>query len=67
MRERAHGRSSIGALASVYYMIKVLLAIFVDLFRRDVVPLEERHDSAREPRSSRDHRLGRCSCSSSSS
>ena len=41
MRERAHGRSSIGTLASVYYMIKVLLAIFVDLFRRDVVPLEE--------------------------
>lgn len=35
MREREHGASSIGALASVYYMIKVLLAIFVDLFRRD--------------------------------
>ena len=41
MREREHGRSSIGTLASVYYMIKVLLAIFVDLFRRDVVPLED--------------------------
>ena len=27
MRERAHGSSSIGALASVYYMIKVLLAV----------------------------------------
>ena len=38
MREREHGRSSIGTLASVYYMVKVLLAIFVDLFRRDVVP-----------------------------
>jgi hypothetical protein len=38
MREREHGRSSIGSLASVYYMIKVLLAVFVDLFRRDVVP-----------------------------
>ena len=37
MREREHGRSSIGALGSVYYMIKVLLAVFVDLFRRDVV------------------------------
>lgn len=36
MREREHGRSSIGALASVYYMIKVLLALFVDLFRRGV-------------------------------
>jgi glycosyltransferase involved in cell wall biosynthesis len=41
MREREHGRSSIGSLASIYYMIKVLLAIFVDLFRRDVVPLED--------------------------
>jgi glycosyltransferase involved in cell wall biosynthesis len=41
MREREHGRSSISALASVYYMIKVLLAVFVDLFRRDVVPLED--------------------------
>ena len=41
MREREHGRSSIGTLASVYYMFKVLLAIFVDLFRRDVVPLED--------------------------
>jgi glycosyltransferase involved in cell wall biosynthesis len=39
MREREYGRSSIGALASVYYMIKVLLAVFVDLFRR-VVPME---------------------------
>jgi glycosyltransferase involved in cell wall biosynthesis len=41
MREREHGRSSISSLASVYYMIKVLLALFVDLFRRDIVPLEE--------------------------
>ena len=41
MREREHGRSSIGALGSVYYMVKILLALFVDLFRRDVVPLEE--------------------------
>ena len=40
MREREHVRSSIGTLASVYYMIKVLLAIFVDLFRRDAVPPE---------------------------
>jgi hypothetical protein len=40
MRERASGRSSITALRSVYYMIKVLLAIFVGLFRRNVVPEE---------------------------
>ena len=29
MRERSAGRSSIGALRSVYYMVKVMLAIFV--------------------------------------
>jgi len=42
MRERSSGRSSIRALHSVYYMAKVLLALFVGMFRRDVVPLEER-------------------------
>jgi len=41
MRERAGGRSSITALRSIYYMVKVLLAIFVGLFRRNVVPQEE--------------------------
>ena len=41
MRAREHGRSSIGAAASVYYMAKVLLALFVGLFRRQVVPLED--------------------------
>jgi glycosyltransferase involved in cell wall biosynthesis len=41
MRERVHGRSSITAARSVYYMAKVLTALFVGLFRRDVVPLEE--------------------------
>jgi len=41
MREREHGRSSITALRSVYYMSKVLLALFVGLFRRNVVPLED--------------------------
>ena len=41
MRERGGGRSSITALRSVYYMVKVLLAIFVGLFRRNVVPQEE--------------------------
>jgi hypothetical protein len=42
MRERASGRSSIGAIHSVYYMAKVLLALFVGLFRRTVTPVEER-------------------------
>jgi glycosyltransferase involved in cell wall biosynthesis len=41
MREREHGRSSIGALASIYYMVKILLALFVDLFRRVDRPLED--------------------------
>jgi glycosyltransferase involved in cell wall biosynthesis len=41
MRERSGGRSSITALRSVYYMTKVLLAIFVGLFRRYAVPFEE--------------------------
>lgn len=42
MRERSAGRSSITALRSVYYMVKVLLAIFVGLFRREIFSLEER-------------------------
>jgi hypothetical protein len=41
MRERSGGRSSITAFRSVYYMVKVTLAIFVGLFRRSVTPLEE--------------------------
>ena len=41
MRERGGGRSSITALASIYYMAKVLVAIFVGLFRRYAVPTEE--------------------------
>jgi hypothetical protein len=41
MREREHGTSSITALRSIYYMAKVLLALFVGLFRRSIVPLEE--------------------------
>jgi hypothetical protein len=43
MRERGGGSSSITALRSIYYMVKVLLAIFVGLFRRNVVPSEETH------------------------
>ena len=41
MREREHGSSSITALRSIYYMVKVLLAIFVGVFRRNVVLQEK--------------------------
>ena len=41
MRERETGESSITALRSLYYAIKVTLALFVGIFRRRVVPLEE--------------------------
>jgi hypothetical protein len=41
MRERRGGRSSITALRSIYYMVKVLLAIFIGLFRRTDVSREE--------------------------
>ena len=40
MRARESGQSSITAVRSVYYMVKVVLAIFVALFRRRAVPLE---------------------------
>jgi glycosyltransferase involved in cell wall biosynthesis len=43
MRERSGGRSSITAFRSIYYMTKVLLAIFVGMFRRYAVPPEEDH------------------------
>jgi glycosyltransferase involved in cell wall biosynthesis len=43
MRERGGGSSSITATRSIYYMTKVLLAIFVGLFRRYAVPIEEEH------------------------
>ncbi len=36
MRERSAGRSSIGAVRSVYYMVKVMLAVFVAAFRTPV-------------------------------
>jgi glycosyltransferase involved in cell wall biosynthesis len=42
MRPRAGGRSSIRTLSSTYYMVKVLLALFVGSFRRNVLPLEDR-------------------------
>lgn len=41
MREREHGQSSITALRSIYYMVKVLVALFVSLFRRSAVPAED--------------------------
>jgi glycosyltransferase involved in cell wall biosynthesis len=40
MRGRETGESSITALRSFYYAIKVTLALFVGIFRRRVVPLE---------------------------
>jgi glycosyltransferase involved in cell wall biosynthesis len=42
MRPRVGGRSSIRTLSSGYYMVKVLLALFVGSFRRNVIPLEDR-------------------------
>jgi glycosyltransferase involved in cell wall biosynthesis len=41
MRVREAGDSSITPLRSVYYMVKVSLALFVGLFRRYATPLEE--------------------------
>jgi glycosyltransferase involved in cell wall biosynthesis len=41
MRVRATGQSSITALRSIYYMVKVSLALFVSLFRRYSTPEEE--------------------------
>lgn len=41
MRAREAGDSSITPLRSVYYMLKVSLALFVGLFRRYATPLEE--------------------------
>jgi hypothetical protein len=42
MRERSAGRSSITVLRSLYYMIKVTLALFISLFRRYPPIVEER-------------------------
>jgi glycosyltransferase involved in cell wall biosynthesis len=41
MREREHGRSSINALRSIYYVLKVTLALFVGVFRRGVTVVGE--------------------------
>jgi glycosyltransferase involved in cell wall biosynthesis len=42
MRHRAEGRSSITAARSIYYMVKVSLALFLALFRRYPSALEAR-------------------------
>ena len=41
MRDREHGTSSITLVRSVYYMLKVTLALFVGMLRRYAVPAEE--------------------------
>jgi glycosyltransferase involved in cell wall biosynthesis len=41
MRGRETGRSSITLLRSLYYAVKVTLALLIGVFRRRVVPLEE--------------------------
>ena len=41
MRERVAGHSSITAPRSVYYIFKVLLALFIDLFRSNDLPAED--------------------------
>ncbi len=41
MRERELGSSSITVLRSLYYAVKVTLALFVGIFRRSVVPAED--------------------------
>jgi hypothetical protein len=42
MRIRSTGASSITFRRSVYYMVKVTLALFVGLFRRSPTPLEDK-------------------------
>lgn len=41
MREREHGESSITFLRSVYYMLKVTLALLVAMLRKAAVPADE--------------------------
>ena len=43
MREREHGTSSITFLGSVYYMLKVTLALLVAMFRKYTLPAEAGH------------------------
>jgi glycosyltransferase involved in cell wall biosynthesis len=48
MNARGFGRSSIDYPRSAFYMVKVLLAIFVGLFRRRPTPLDEPQSEADE-------------------
>jgi len=41
MREREHGESSITLLRSIYYVVKVTLALGISMFRRYDLPTEE--------------------------
>jgi len=41
MRERELGASSITTVRSLYYAIKVTLALLVGIFRRRVIPAED--------------------------
>jgi glycosyltransferase involved in cell wall biosynthesis len=41
MRERTSGRSSLTTSISLYYTVKVVIAVFISLFRRKAVQLEE--------------------------
>jgi glycosyltransferase involved in cell wall biosynthesis len=43
MREREHGTSSITFFRSVYYMLKVTLALFIAMFRKYTLPAEATH------------------------
>jgi glycosyltransferase involved in cell wall biosynthesis len=45
MREREHGRSSITFVRSVYYVLKVTLALLVAMGRRATLPSEEATDT----------------------
>ena len=66
MRERAGGRSSIGSIFAVYYMVKVLLALFVGLFRRRHATGGRADDAAhRLDRRARSPRSACCSSCSS--
>jgi glycosyltransferase involved in cell wall biosynthesis len=42
MRERETGASSITALRSVYYAVKVLLAVLIGVLRKNVTPLDDK-------------------------
>ena len=41
MRERTSGRSSLTTPISLYYAVKVVVAVFISMFRRKAVQLEE--------------------------